>query len=104
MFMSPGRPDLKTTTLLSGDHEPLLSSRVVLITASGVNVCESGLRRDWKPSIVVRQTHVTAWLRRRQVKKRNRRFMAETEARSEGFVTGSKWFRIRRTRFLCHKF
>src|SRR5712691_1432987 len=34
-FMSPARSELKATALLSGDHAPRLSSRVVLTTASG---------------------------------------------------------------------
>jgi hypothetical protein len=36
MFMSPARSELKATILPSGDHAPLLSSRVVLTSASGV--------------------------------------------------------------------
>src|SRR5712672_451562 len=35
IFMSPARSELKATALLSGDHAPRLSSRVVLTTASG---------------------------------------------------------------------
>src|SRR5882672_603218 len=35
IFMSPARSELKATMLLSGDHAPRLSSRVVLTTASG---------------------------------------------------------------------
>ncbi len=35
IFMSPARSELKATILPSGDHAPRLSSRVVLITASG---------------------------------------------------------------------
>src|SRR6266852_1126255 len=35
MFMSPARSELKATILLSSDHAPRLSSRVVLTTASG---------------------------------------------------------------------
>src|SRR5579864_723058 len=35
MFMSPARSELKAMVLPSGDHAPRLSSRVVLITASG---------------------------------------------------------------------
>src|SRR6202795_2343203 len=38
MCISPERSELKATILPSGDHAPLLSSRVVLITASGVPV------------------------------------------------------------------
>src|SRR5215469_17940699 len=38
MFMSPARSELNATMLPLGDHAPLLSSRVVLITASGVPV------------------------------------------------------------------
>src|SRR5229473_2740589 len=34
-FISPARSELKATVLLSGDHAPRLSSRVVLTTASG---------------------------------------------------------------------
>src|SRR5260370_29091101 len=34
-FMSPARSELKATALLSRDHAPRLSSRVVLTTASG---------------------------------------------------------------------
>src|SRR5258708_39282759 len=34
-FMSPARSELKATVLLSGDHAPRLSSRVVLTTGSG---------------------------------------------------------------------
>src|SRR5229473_4426252 len=43
-FMSPARSELKANALLSGDHAPRLSSRVVLTTASGAPrgspVCE----------------------------------------------------------------
>src|SRR6202040_3468483 len=35
IFMSPARSELKAPILLSGDHAPRLSSRVVLTTASG---------------------------------------------------------------------
>src|SRR5215469_9627983 len=38
MFISPARSELKAIMLPSGDHAPLLSSRVVLITASGAPV------------------------------------------------------------------
>src|SRR5215471_19602434 len=38
MFMSPARSELKASIPPPGDHAPLLSSRVVLITASGVPV------------------------------------------------------------------
>src|SRR5271163_3770379 len=38
MFMSPARSELKAIIVPSGDHAPLLSSRVVLITASGAPV------------------------------------------------------------------
>jgi hypothetical protein len=38
MFMSPARSELKAIIVPSGDHALLLSSRVVLMTASGVPV------------------------------------------------------------------
>src|SRR5215475_2634178 len=62
MFMSPARSELNATIFPSGDHAPRLSSRVVLITASGapLGMPLSGATGSLQMSAFCRNVHTRA--------------------------------------------